>query len=121
MPSFDRYDICCAYQALEYDWNEGGMLQERPSNQRRKESIGVQLHRIGFKPAQDEAAGFEYLRHSDNGDNRAGIYVEALVKFGLSEFVQHDDDIARYVRKHYDADWVKEHFPKANRSPAPGR
>ena len=34
---------------LEADYNVGGWLRERPSNQRRKEAISVQLHRIQFR------------------------------------------------------------------------
>ena len=43
---FDRYDICEAYYVLESDWHVGGMLHERG----RDYSIGVQLHRMGFRP-----------------------------------------------------------------------
>lgn len=44
----DRFAICQAFCQLESDWNVGGWLRERPSNQRRMQSIGVQLHRMGF-------------------------------------------------------------------------
>lgn len=44
----DRFNICQAYAQLEADYNNGGWLRERPSNQRRRESIGVQLSRMGF-------------------------------------------------------------------------
>lgn len=77
MPYFDRFDICEAHLALEWDWHSGGWLHERPSNQRRMESTDVQLHRIGFKPG----AGFKgYESLSDNGKE---IYREAAERFGL--------------------------------------
>src|SRR5262245_25505083 len=44
----DRFAICQAYQQLESDYNVGGIVWERPSNQRRNESIGCQLARMGF-------------------------------------------------------------------------
>ena len=44
----NRFTICQAYAQLEADYNVGGWLRERPSNQRRRESIGVQLSRIGY-------------------------------------------------------------------------
>ena len=44
----DRFSICQAYAQLESDYNVGGWLRERPSNQRRMESIGVQLSRLGY-------------------------------------------------------------------------
>lgn len=44
-----RFDIAEAYAVLEWDYNVSGILQERPSNQRRNMSTGYQLHRMGFK------------------------------------------------------------------------
>lgn len=44
----DRFAICQAFLQLESDWNVDGWLRERPSNQRRLESIGVQLHRMAY-------------------------------------------------------------------------
>lgn len=44
----DRFAICQAFNQLEADYNEGGWLRERPSNQRRMESIGCQLLRMGY-------------------------------------------------------------------------
>jgi len=44
----DRFNICQAYSQLESDYNVGGWLRERPSNQRRMEACSVQLHRMGF-------------------------------------------------------------------------
>ena len=44
----DRFNICQAHAQLESDYNVGGWLRERPSNQRRRESIGCQLARMGF-------------------------------------------------------------------------
>jgi hypothetical protein len=76
---FDRFDICGAYLALENDWNVGGWLRERPSNQRRRESIGVQLHRMQFRPARDACCAFEYLQN----DNQRAIYVAAARRLGL--------------------------------------
>lgn len=110
MPAFDRFDICCAYSALEYDWNAGGWLRERPSNQRRRESIEVQLHRMGFKPSGDEAAGFAELLKGRQV-NRLDIYVEAVVKFGLAPLVDPKDDLGQYISATYAKDWIAERFP----------
>lgn len=60
---FDRFDICEAYAVFEWHWNCGGWLQERPSNQRRKEATHVQLDRLGFRPAPC----LEYETLTDNG------------------------------------------------------
>lgn len=69
MPHFDRFDICEAYLALEHDWNVGGVLQERPRNQRgpdfRRISVGYQLEfRMDFQ-VRPSFNGYESL--SDNG------------------------------------------------------
>lgn len=45
----DRFAICQAYQQLEADYNVDGWVRERPSNQRRNESIGIQLMRMGYE------------------------------------------------------------------------
>jgi hypothetical protein len=49
MPYFDRFDICGAYLAMEWDWNVSGVLQERKSNARRRMSTEFQLHRMRYK------------------------------------------------------------------------
>lgn len=85
MSTFDRFDICAAHAALESDWNRNGMLRERPSNARRRESTAVQLRRMGYRPAPSFHGGFEGLE----SDNQREIYVNALQAFGLRPG-QHD-------------------------------
>jgi hypothetical protein len=63
MATFDRFDICEAHHVLESDFNVGGWLRERPSNQRRKEATHIQLARIQFKPAPS----LSYETLSENG------------------------------------------------------
>jgi len=47
---------------------------------RRAESTGVQLHRMGYKPAGDSCCSFDYLEN----DNQRAIYCNALHAFGLT-------------------------------------
>lgn len=77
MAYFDRFDICEAHLALEWDYNVGGWLQERPSNQRRREATAVQLSRMRFRPGA-AFGGFDSL--TDNGKE---IYAELVERFGL--------------------------------------
>lgn len=77
MAHFDRFDICEAHLALEWDWNLSGWLQERPSNRRRRESTDVQLARMGFKHGPG-FKGFESL--SENGRE---IYQELEIRYGF--------------------------------------
>jgi hypothetical protein len=76
-PSFDRFDICEAYAQLEADYNMGGLLQERPSNQRRRESCGVQLARMQYKrsPLSRDLASMS--------DNARAIYWQAVRRLHL--------------------------------------
>jgi len=75
MAYFDRFDICEAYAVLEWDWNMGGWLQERPTNRRRMEATSIQLARLGFKPRPN--LSFETL--TENGQD---IYRDAEQRFG---------------------------------------
>ncbi|MDX9971913.1 MAG: hypothetical protein RBU21_02875 [FCB group bacterium] len=85
----DRFAICQAFQQLESDFNEGGILWERPSNQRRNESIGVQLLRMGYSnpydwvdiAAEPELDSFEYPDPFD--EEVRFIYLDHALKWGL--------------------------------------
>ena len=80
----DRFNICQAYAQLESDYNVDGVLQERPSNQRRKESIGVQLSRMGFS---NPYGWVDIEAVPDENDNDAEevreIYMHAVLRMGL--------------------------------------
>lgn len=80
----DRFNICQAYLQLESDYNVGGLLQERPSNQRRQESIGCQLARIGF----NNPYGWVDIEDNPGGDDHDGdevreIYMRAVLRLDL--------------------------------------
>ena len=92
MPYFDRFDICAAHAALEIDWNYGGMLRERPSNARRRESTGHQLWRMGYRPAPSHAGGFSRLEN----DNQREIYCNAMQAYGLRP--SQDDPITLWLK-----------------------
>ena len=116
---FDRYMVCLAYQALENDWNVGGWLRERPSNRRRRESIGVQLARIGFRAGMGEGGGFaallpdgSYDGFHDEHEGARESYVHALIVWGLAAKVDPDDDLGAYIRKTYLREFVGQHFPQ---------
>lgn len=85
MDAVSVFDICQAYQQLEHDYNRGGWLQERPSNQRRRESIGVQLLRMQYRDAYrwvDICA--PYNEADDPGDDDVRhIYLANVLKWGL--------------------------------------
>jgi hypothetical protein len=75
MPSFDRFDICQAYLAIETDWNEGGILKERD----RDYSVGVQLARMDFK------AGAAFNGYASLTANGREIYNALCERFSLGD------------------------------------
>lgn len=115
---FDRFAACLAYHALEYDWNKGGWVHERPSNQRRRESIGVQLHRLQYRPGFD-AGGFHSLlpdgTHDGFHDEHEAAresYINALVAWGLAPLVDPADELGQYIRATYVSAFINQHFPQ---------
>lgn len=76
MASYDSFDICEAHCVLEWDYNVGGWLRERPSNQRRREATSCQLHRIGFKPSW-------HLCYETLTDNGKEIYDALVARYNL--------------------------------------
>lgn len=76
MAHWDRFDICESFCVLEWDYNHGGWLRERPSNQRLMRSTGVQLGQMNFWPALN--LGYDSL--TDNGKE---IYLTNVLKWKL--------------------------------------
>lgn len=76
MAEWNRFDIAEAYCVLEWDYNEGGWLQERPSNRRRMEATSVQRARMQFVPRMD--LSFDTLE-----ENAKEIYMEQALKLNL--------------------------------------
>lgn len=112
MAQWDRFDICLAAQAIENDFNFGGWLRERPSNQRRMESTGVQLHRLGFSSPYQGGSFNALAEGGEEYENACDIYIEALVRFDLAKLVTPDDAIAKYVKGRYVNEYAAEHFPQ---------
>lgn len=79
MAYFDRFDICEAHLAIEWDWNAHGILQERESNQRRNMSTDFQLRRMGFRPSP-MFNGYESL--TENGKE---IYHELEERYNFEK------------------------------------
>ena len=80
----NRFSICQAYAQLEADYNVGGALRERPSNQRRRESIGVQLSRMGYSSPHGWV-DIEAEPGEDDGDSDEvrEIYMRAVLRLNL--------------------------------------
>jgi hypothetical protein len=74
-PDYDRFDICEAHDLIEIDYNVSGILYERKSNDRRKMSTGVQLHRMEYKNP--------YGDYSHMSDNAKQIYHALQLRYGF--------------------------------------
>jgi hypothetical protein len=73
-PYFDRFDICAAHARIESDYNVGGWVRERVSNQRRNESTAVQLSRMHYRGAPS----------GDMSPNAWAIYRVLQVRYGFT-------------------------------------
>ena len=109
----NRFSICQAYAQLEADYNVGGVLRERPSNQRRLESIGVQLSRIGYsspycwvdieaEPSEDDDYDSEEVRE---------IYMRAVLRWDLPI----DAALMRAMRRYFAPEFLAE-YPQTARN-----
>ena len=82
----DRFAICLAYSQLEADYNVGGWLRERPSNQRRRESIGCQLARMGFRNPfghVDITGSGEFVEPISFDEDTRMVYMAAVLRLNL--------------------------------------
>lgn len=78
----DRFNICQAHQQLESDYNVSGWLRERPSNQRRRESTGTQLLRMGFRNPYGWVDIEAEPSNSDEEEVQM-IYMQAVLRLDL--------------------------------------
>lgn len=94
----NRFDICEAHQLLEWDYNQGGWLRERPSNQRRREATSIQLARMGFRPAQS-------LTYETLEDDGKAVYLGRVLAWKLPR----DDEQNERIRAFFAPEWLREH------------
>lgn len=103
----DRFSVCQAYSQLESDYNVGGCLQERPSNQRRRESIGCQLARMGFSnPYGRVDIEAEIYEGDDPSDNYVReVYMCAVLHLGLPI----DDGLRAAIRRFFTPEFLAQY------------
>lgn len=101
------FDICQAHAQLEADYNVGGIVRERPSNQRRNESTSCQLARLGYSNAYlwvDICAERQDGDDPDD-DNVRDIYMQNVLKWGLPI----DVELMAAIKRSYVAEFVAEY------------
>jgi hypothetical protein len=91
----DRFDIAEAHAVLEWDYNQGGWLRERPSNQRRMEATSVQLQRIGFRARPDLC--FENLE-----DDGKEVYLTNVLRWWLPI----DDQVGAAIKAFFTPEFI---------------
>ncbi len=79
MPHFNRIDICEAHLVFEFSWNDNGWIQQRESNQRRRESTAAQLHRMRFY------SGPHLWHHDHLTENGKAIYRNLCERYNVGE------------------------------------
>lgn len=103
----DRFSICQAYQQLESDYNVGGWLRERPSNQRRRESIGCQLSRMGFS----NPYGWVDICHPEEefGEDHETreVYLRAVLRLDLPI----DEEMMAFMKGYFTKEYMAK-FPQ---------
>jgi len=104
------FDICQAYMQLESDFNVDGLLRERPSNQRRRESIGCQLARLKFNPGMRWVDIVSFDNDADDEDEDRDvrwIYLNKLMEWGLPA----DEGLLAAINRLFVRDWLLANFP----------
>lgn len=95
-----RFDIADAHFLLECHYNVGGILRERPSNQRRNESTGVQLARMRYQPSM----GLDFDSMQDEGKE---VYLTNVLKLNLPRDAAQNQRIGEFFAK----DWLEREYP----------
>lgn len=106
------FDICQAHAQLEADYNVGGWVRERPSNQRRNESTSCQLFRLKYDPGHRWVDIYADSDGNDDDDEAVrDIYIQNVLKWGLPM----EDDERAFIARRYNAkflntfpSWAKE-------------
>lgn len=109
------FDICQAHAQLESDYNVGGIVRERPSNERRNASTGVQLSRMKYVDVHRwvdivPKAGADLGREDFGDDDVRDIYLINVLKWGLPMDKETKDFVAaRYTPEFLDSfeSWSK--------------
>jgi hypothetical protein len=111
LPWLDRevsvHAICQAHYQLESDYNEGGILRERPSNRRRNASTGWQLSRMRYSNPcvwVDICANEEI---DDFDEDVRDIYLLNVLRWKLPM----DNEMRAFIAKRYVNEWLDATFP----------
>ena len=102
------FAVCQAHQQLEADYNVGGILRERPSNNRRNGSTGVKLARMSYL-SSFWWVDIENPEEDENPDDEAvrDIYILNVLNWNLPISFE----LGRLINERYSAEWLDEYYP----------
>lgn len=114
--SIDVFSLCQAHAQLESDFNIDGWLRERPSNQRRMASTGVQLSQMRYRNTYEwvdiTAAP---LDGDDSSDEEVRIvYIANALRYGLPI----DEPLKAAAQRLITQDWLHAVRPELFPEPA---
>jgi hypothetical protein len=97
------FSVCQAHAQLEADYNQDGILLERPSNMRRNESTSCQLARMNF------SSGMWWVDILSDGGDPADdevrdIYLMNVLKWNLPMA----DDMREFIRNRYTPEFLNQ-------------
>jgi hypothetical protein len=102
------FDICQAHAQLESDYNNGGWLRERPSNQRRREATSCQLSRMQYSGGE---RWVEICKVQDNAppmdEDVRDIYLQNVLRYGLPI----DAEMMTFIKARYVPEFIAR-FPQ---------
>ena len=106
------FDICQAHQQLESDYNNGGWLQERPSNKRRNEATSCQLSRLGYSDNYRwvNICNPDPKDMNPDDDTVRSIYLINVLKWELPI----DEEMKDFMSRYFTSDFL-ETFPHWNK------
>lgn len=102
------FAVCQAHLQLESDYNVGGILRERPSNERRNMSTGCQLHRMDYNRGHwwVDITSPDEEEDPDDKDVR-DIYLLNVLNWKLPI----SPELASTIKELFAEDWLLEHYP----------
>lgn len=99
------FSICQAHQQLEADYNQGGILWERPSNRRRNASTGVQLNRMEFSSGAWWVDICNPKESDDPADEEVrDIYLRNVLMWNLPM----DDEMKALIQQRYTEEFLRQ-------------
>ena len=105
------FDICQAHEQLEADYNVGGWVKERLSNQRRKESTGCQLSRMQYNSNGRWVDIENRVNKEDSANNDVRfVYCMKVLQWGLYDPT--DKGMQKAIKDAIYIEYLRNNYPQ---------